>query len=394
MGNHQVRRFKRQELYDLVWSKPMHSLSQELGISDVGLAKVCRAHCIPSPPRGYWAKLRSGHSVRATPLPKVNGESMDQIQFSTRQRYEPPEEARQDALKKLADERANGAPVVVADTLIDPHPLVARTFRSLRSAREDSNGICVPKAGRCLDLHVSRASFDRAERILDALFKALLARGHRIAVTNDEPSRTIVTVHQEELVFSMTEDAVRIEKIESFFNRSHDYEYRPNGLLTIRVRAAAAELSRRPWSDGKKKLEDQLNFVLAGMVKLSGEVAEHRATCARREQEADAEREVRRLQLERDRLDREASRAQERERQRLREEEEARVRDLNSKIEAWEAAKRIRTFVAAARTELGDGSTDHAILEILAWASRHADHIDPITKIGSANATAVRRTEE
>jgi hypothetical protein len=41
--------FTRRELYDLVWSKPMRDLAVELGISDVGLAKVCDRHRIVAP---------------------------------------------------------------------------------------------------------------------------------------------------------------------------------------------------------------------------------------------------------------------------------------------------------------------------------------------------------
>lgn len=34
----------RRELYDLVWSKPLRDVAADLGISDVGLAKVCARH--------------------------------------------------------------------------------------------------------------------------------------------------------------------------------------------------------------------------------------------------------------------------------------------------------------------------------------------------------------
>lgn len=51
---------KRSKLYELVWSKPMTKLGAELGILDVGLAKACRRHAIPVPPRGHWAKLQAG----------------------------------------------------------------------------------------------------------------------------------------------------------------------------------------------------------------------------------------------------------------------------------------------------------------------------------------------
>ena len=44
----------------------MVKLAKEFDISDVGLAKVCRAHNIPLPPRGHWAKLPHG---QASPPP-------------------------------------------------------------------------------------------------------------------------------------------------------------------------------------------------------------------------------------------------------------------------------------------------------------------------------------
>lgn len=47
----------RQELYDLVWSKPMMHAAKEFGISGVMLGRICRERHIPCPPRGYWAKL-------------------------------------------------------------------------------------------------------------------------------------------------------------------------------------------------------------------------------------------------------------------------------------------------------------------------------------------------
>ena len=43
----------RGELYAEVWSVPMLRLGSKYGLSDVGLAKVCRKHDIPLPPRGY-----------------------------------------------------------------------------------------------------------------------------------------------------------------------------------------------------------------------------------------------------------------------------------------------------------------------------------------------------
>ena len=59
----------RSQLYELVWSKPVRDLAAEFGISDVALAKRCRALKIPVPPRGYWARVAAGQKPRRPPLP-------------------------------------------------------------------------------------------------------------------------------------------------------------------------------------------------------------------------------------------------------------------------------------------------------------------------------------
>lgn len=62
--------FTRQSLYDRVWAEPMRLLAPSLGVSDVGLATACRAAGIPTPPRGWWAKLQ--HS-KPRPAPVLAG---------------------------------------------------------------------------------------------------------------------------------------------------------------------------------------------------------------------------------------------------------------------------------------------------------------------------------
>lgn len=66
-----VRRyfFEREELYKLVWTAPISEVARRLGVSDVGLAKLCRRAAIPLPGRGYWARVESGQHISAEPLP-------------------------------------------------------------------------------------------------------------------------------------------------------------------------------------------------------------------------------------------------------------------------------------------------------------------------------------
>lgn len=54
----------------MVWTEPIRTIATRLGVSDVGLTKACKRSDIPTPERGYWAKLAHGKPVRQPPLPK------------------------------------------------------------------------------------------------------------------------------------------------------------------------------------------------------------------------------------------------------------------------------------------------------------------------------------
>ena len=59
----------RKQLYAQVWQQPLTHIARDLGISDVGLRKVCKRHAIPTPPAGHWAKLAHGKPVTVAKLP-------------------------------------------------------------------------------------------------------------------------------------------------------------------------------------------------------------------------------------------------------------------------------------------------------------------------------------
>ena len=64
-----MKKLTRQELYDLLWTRPTTDVARELGVSDVWIGKVCRRAGIPKPPPGYWRQVTSGRVVKRVPLP-------------------------------------------------------------------------------------------------------------------------------------------------------------------------------------------------------------------------------------------------------------------------------------------------------------------------------------
>ena len=92
-------KISRKELYDLVWSEPMTTVSKRFGLSDNGLRKHCKSMNIPTPPAGYWAKLKFGKQTKIIPLPKES----DAKKQSTDLREVDPSETKEVELTPVID---------------------------------------------------------------------------------------------------------------------------------------------------------------------------------------------------------------------------------------------------------------------------------------------------
>ena len=64
----------REELYELVWAKPVRAVAGDFGISTGAVATQCKRHDVPRPSRGYWTKKEAGKNPRRVPLPPVDAE--------------------------------------------------------------------------------------------------------------------------------------------------------------------------------------------------------------------------------------------------------------------------------------------------------------------------------
>lgn len=61
----------RDELYRLVWSKPMTKVAAQFDVSGSYLARICALLNVPRPERGYWAKLEFGKAPPQTKARKA-----------------------------------------------------------------------------------------------------------------------------------------------------------------------------------------------------------------------------------------------------------------------------------------------------------------------------------
>lgn len=107
--NEQQKRVDRQTLYEEVWSDPVTIVALRYGLSDVGLAKICRRLSIPLPSRGYWAKVKAGKVMRRAPLSKMADTKLPAI---TPNMIDPAErEARATARQKMLQVRESIRPI-------------------------------------------------------------------------------------------------------------------------------------------------------------------------------------------------------------------------------------------------------------------------------------------
>lgn len=138
-------KFTRQALYDLLWSKPKTTVAADLGLSDVGLGKICREANIPIPPRGYWARVAAGQKPPHIPLPFRGLGQTDEVTIGREgwsHREEeiikiPPMPAFTESLSDLTQRaRKILGKFTVPKTLANPHPLIARLLAADEKRRE------------------------------------------------------------------------------------------------------------------------------------------------------------------------------------------------------------------------------------------------------------------
>ncbi|MDF1592570.1 MAG: hypothetical protein P1P89_13725 [Desulfobacterales bacterium] len=366
----------RKELYEKVWETPIVRLAQEYGLSDGGLAKICRKHRIPKPPRGYWAKKAVGINMKRLPLPA--GENVT-ITITPN-----PHSQNVSRRKELAASMQNleKAPIVVPDRLSSPHPLVKQSSEILSGLQSNEIGIVNPPKEGCLDISVSKESVRRALRIMDTIIKTLEKHGFNVYLSK---GHTRTKIKEVPISFRISEKLATRSKRPEEHNLSGRYEFghsrfveerAPSGELALTIHEAEGFYiygCRQNWKDGiKAKLEDRIQSFIDGLV----DVAAAKIEKDRERAEEERRRMERQRQLEEERLKRAELR-------RIYLEEEARVNKLVSDAENWKKSRIIREYIFETKRIAASGeltiSFEKPLSEWLSWAHDQADRLDPLT---------------
>ena len=364
----ETREVTREELYKLVWSKPLVILAQEFGISDVGLAKICKRLNVPRPYRGYWALVAAGRRMSIPALPAAKKGTIDRAFISPYVKLEPTMEDRSRAAL-IETESLPANRIIVADTFHGAHPLIRETRKLLETGLVDSYGRMYgkwsEKPTQVLNVQMSKNSLHRALRILDALLKAIETRSGEIKVKDRD---TLCIMNQAQVRFSLWEEVKRSERELNKEERERSYVpdrwiYTPTGEFTFKIEEW--EVGKKSWKDKKQKpLEDQLNDVMVGLI-----------TASKILRERDLERERKELlRLEQER--------QYEEMERLQQIEDQHREELDTMSDLWIKSVNLRQFLLECEKTL---TTEAPILpegneaRWLAWARAYANEINPLT---------------
>jgi hypothetical protein len=354
----------REELYEKVWTTPIHKLSQEFGISDVGLAKLCRRHKIPVPGRGYWARLAAGQKQRRTPLPKIEDAHLRTVEIHRTKR--PTTEGVLMVAKQPA-------PVIeVADDRPIAHPIAIEVDRSLIRST-DEKGLLQARKGRVVPLAVSLEQLPRALRVFDALLGAVDSAGYALSWPKpyDKPLKVIVL--EEELAFSISEIAKAQPHELTPQEKSHPWtaphwDYHPTGRLKLSIDCRTDVHIRHSWADGKfLRVEKCLGRFLVALPEIARTIR------------------IEREERERQRREWEEQRKRMEEARRQREEYERKAKVLQKLAHDFEESRLVSEFAAALKRAAESPDTPDEkkaeLASIADFAIRHVHYLDPLTDL-------------
>jgi hypothetical protein len=175
----------RKSLYDLIWSKPLVEIQNELDLTYYQLRKICDKFDIPMPENGYWAKLKYGKKVMQMPY----FDSPDLPNEISLEGILEPEINEIPSLQelKLLISKDLGVKLKVPEKVIRWHPLILDYLEKRKLTEEDrKRGVWSSLMREAININVYSGQSKRALRIFDTILKVINSRGHHVNVTYGE----------------------------------------------------------------------------------------------------------------------------------------------------------------------------------------------------------------
>lgn len=345
----------------------MIHLAKKFGLSDQGLAKICKRFGVPRPKQGHWNKLAAGKPVEIIALPAAPEGVGDTVTISAGSLEEAigPE-----ARKQLDAARGRLKKVLVAERHSRPHAIIARWT--------DQREREIKKREQVYDFRLRRVAapspFSTQERrrlrVLDALFKAL--ESNQIKVTQNEQRVLHASSGKEKIEFQLRVklrqvkrplDADELRRYRSG-DKDDRLEFEETEVLIFEIKSWLPGGLQRTWQEGRKDTIEALTGDILATI-----LAAFPLMVAERERRAEEER-IRRIEEQR-----------RYELQQQRKLEQGRFRRLLEHAGRWREAELAKVFVSALREAIRDPDAiidGQPLSEWLERAERRAALQDPL----------------
>jgi len=366
--------YDRETLYKEVWLAPVTEVAKKYSVSDVAIRKVCQSLDIPTPPVGYWSKLRAGKPVTLIPLP-VSSKPTKKSGLRTGTEYTLQieketlafltEEERAVVLSvatqiRIPDENAKMHPTIVAH-----HKAVMEWKKKRREQEARGYNRRAMEEPLFLADTVSDKALPRVLHIFDTLIKATEPLGCSLTsnlnfIVNGETVSISVSEAQDEIKHVPTkEENIELLKYEDDRRRSswaskpkiRKYDHIYNGRISFAVYTA------KSFRDCKSYvIEDRLGDIMIAFYEASDILRQERE--AREEEERKRQEETRRKEERRNRYNAEVDQ----------------TLMLENLSEDYDTACKIRRYISAVEAS---GNLDSQTMEWAEWAKAKADWYDP-----------------
>lgn len=379
----------RIDLYKAVWSEPLVRVAARLGLSDVGLAKLCARLRVPVPGRGYWAKVKAGYKVRQEPLPNQDQETENPQELRwLRRSFEKAMDlvsAKERVREYFGTQTERPYSAASSPTI---HPLVTASLSWL-----ERSGLKVPQIQSkhtCIAITVSPAHLSRACRVMSLVLSSLEARGVPVAVTKPmaaeevhgghrgrpaQSSLTVATVHSFQLPFELYEEEEMVEVAPAEapkYSRTGmplgqgkpaKIEAVPTGRLVLRILDEHRYGIRRRWGDRKAvQLENQVPAFVEAILLLGERRKQEEDEWARRRAIWDEEARLRRLEQERKDM------------------QALMVFDIADRAKDWRLGQELKVYLEAVEQHFSSGGRilrpDSELAAWIAWGYFHSESLE------------------
>lgn len=365
--------YDRETLYKEVWEKPVTEVAKRYKVSDVAIHKVCKALDIPTPPAGYWAKLRAGKPVSVIPLPPSDKPSR-KTGIQTGSAYQATGEKESLAFLNEEDRSvifAVASQILLPDEGARMHPKIIahrKVVAEWKKHKNSDNRVWNRRNAESVPFladSISDESLPRACRIIDALIKAMEPLGCSLTdtlsfVVNGENVPLAFSESKDEVKHIPTkEENLQLLKYEEERKRYswaskpqiRKYDHVFNGRLTLTVNG------QKSFRDCKSYvLEDRLGDIMIEIYEAAEEIRKARE--AREEAERKRQEEERRREELRKRYNVEVDR----------------TLALTNLAEDYDTACKIRRYIAVVEAQ---GEPDEETAKWIEWAKAKADWYDP-----------------